>query len=206
MEPFTNPFTVCIDTAEGQPWKFTDLKCDANRKRRPLVVPWKYQSLGRYPDSYGDYSIEGFEGKVAIERKSPEDCWSTVLGWGKKEKCRTCRGSGKVKDKKGEQVTCEVCCGEGKRTATGRRDRFEKELKNLSDITAIVIVEAGFSRCLRTIPDTPKKSAASNRKTFNRSIIAFMQDYKVPWLFCESRRHAEIEAFRYLERFWRKNR
>ena len=184
MEPFTNPFTVCIDTAEGQPWKFTNLKCDASRDHRPIVVPWKYQSLGRHPNSYGDYSIEGFEEKVAIERKSPEDFGSTVLGWSKKEKCRTCKGSGEVKDMEGKQTACEVCCGKGARTATGRRDRFEKELENLANITAIIIVEADFSRCLRTIPDTPKTSAASNRKTFNRSIIAFMQDYKVPWLFC----------------------
>ena len=41
----------------------------------------RWQSLGRYPHSLGDYSIDGFEGRVHVERKSLQDVQATVLGW-----------------------------------------------------------------------------------------------------------------------------
>jgi hypothetical protein len=40
----------------------------------------------------------------------------------------------------------------------------------------------------------------------HRSLIAFQQDYRVPWIFSDSRRMAEIDAFRWLERWWKKQR
>lgn len=179
-EPYTVPFTILIDSAESQPFTFQCLHGDADQQNRPLIVPTKFVSLGRYPDSQGDYSLAGCTGRVAVERKSMEDAWSTVLGW---------------------ETDYQT-----ERELPGRRQRFEKELENLAKLeAAMIVVEATFDDCLRLIPQWGTKPAKVNAKIFLRSVLAYMQDYKVPWLFCDGRRLAEVTAYRYLERFWRKD-
>lgn len=179
-EPYTCPFTVLIDTAESQPFTFQGMRADADKQNRELVIPTKFTPLGRHPHSKGDYSIEGFEDRIGIERKGMEDAWGTVLGW---------------------ETEHQVAKG-----APGRRQRFEKELENLQKLEAsMVVVEATFDDCLRLIPQWGKKEAKVNAKIFLRSVLAYMQDYKVTWLFCDGRRLAEISTFRFLERFHRKD-
>ncbi len=77
-----NPFTVLIDSAEQQPFSFKGLETDADLGGRPLIVPIEWRCLGRHPDSLGDYSIEGFQGRIHVERKSLDDAHGTILGWG----------------------------------------------------------------------------------------------------------------------------
>lgn len=179
IEPFVVPFVILVDTAESQPFTFDGLRADANKDSRPLVVRTRWQLLGRYPHSLGDYSIDGLEGRVHVERKSLEDAQGTVLGWDSEY------------DRRNE--------------LPGRRERFEKELDNLSKVdAAMVVVEATLGDCLRYMPGWGKKSAALNAKIFMRSVLAYQQDYRVPWCFCDGRRLAEIATFRFLERFWRK--
>ncbi len=89
----------------------------------------------------------------------------------------------------------------------GRRERFERELQNLSEIECgVVVVECSFTDLLANAPEYGKRSKAGNAKALSRSVIAFMQDYRVPWMFCDGRRMAEIQAFRWLERWWKKQR
>lgn len=186
IEPYTNPFTVLIDTQEGQPFSFHGLQADADKEHRPLVVPVRWLCLGRHPHSKGDYSIEGLQERIGVERKSREDCWGTVLGW-------ETQTEKKLRDKNATE-------------ATPRRERFKRELENLAKLdAALVVVEASLEDCLTNVPEWGSKPAHENRKIFNRSILSMMQDFHVPWLFCDSRRLAEIETFRYLERFWRKD-
>lgn len=181
VEPFTCPFTVLVDSAESQPFTFDGLRCDADKEGRPLYVPTRRCCLGRHPDSKGDYSIEGYSDRIGVERKSKEDCWGTVLGW--------------ETDYQRE------------RNIPGRRDRFKKELENLSKLdAAMVVVEASFEELLADMPEWGTKPKKHNAKIFLRSIVAFQQDYKVPWLFAGSRRLAEVSAFRFLERWWMKER
>ena len=143
-------------------------------KRRPIIVPTESVCLGRYPDSLGDYSIDAARGRCHIERKSMADAHGTFLGW----------------QKKGEDV--------------GRRERFEKELANLSEIQAgLVVVECTFTDLIKFAPET-KNTAQRNAKTLMRSILAWQQDYAVQWSFCDGRRLAEVVTFRWLERFVRK--
>lgn len=163
------PFTILIDSAESQPFTFAGLLADSEHGGGPLLVGSRWACLGRHPDSTGDYSIDGYAGRVGIERKSMEDCQSTVLGWG------------------------------------GRRERFEQELSNLSRIeSALVVVEASLETCIKEMPSWGTKTVEQNRKSFIRSIIALQQDYRVPWMFCDGRRLAEVFAFRFLERWWKK--
>lgn len=167
------PFTVLIDSAEQTPFTFTGLKDDTSDGGRPLIVPTEWRCLGRHPDSQGDYSISGYVGRVAIERKSMADAQSTILGW------------------------------------SGGRERFESELGNLSRMNeaggaAVVIVESSFQALITNAPEHGKRSKAQNAKALHRSVIAYQQDYRVGWLFCDGRRLAETTAYQFLARFWRK--
>jgi DNA excision repair protein ERCC-4 len=64
-----NPFRIVVDTREQQPYTFKGLSTGG----KPIAVP-----LHRGVLHSGDYSIQGFEGRVAVERKSLSDLYSTL--------------------------------------------------------------------------------------------------------------------------------
>lgn len=68
------PFRVVIDTREQAPFTFQGLRTDAKDGRRQLVVETVPSMLAT-----GDYSIEGMEGLISIERKSVADFYGTIL-------------------------------------------------------------------------------------------------------------------------------
>jgi len=76
------PHTILVDSAEGWPYTFDRIRCDVPNQDRMWTVQTQYASLGRHPHGLGDYSVDGYKGLVAVERKSCEDCISTILGWG----------------------------------------------------------------------------------------------------------------------------
>lgn len=85
-----------------------------------------------------------------------------------------------------------------------RRARFERELETLSEYEfAAVIVEASLIDCLMTAPEWGKKTAADNAKILHRTVLSWQRRYPVHWIFCNSRREAEITAFRHLDGFWK---
>ena len=164
-----SPFTILVDTAETQPFTFQGIRADSSDESRPWIVKTELRSLGRHPDSLGDYSIDGYIGRCHVERKSLPDCQSTILGFG------------------------------------GRRERFEQELLNLSNIErAAVVVEASYLDVIQRAPETSHKSRDQNAKTLMRSILAYQSDYRVPWIFAGDRRMAELATFRFFERFWKR--
>lgn len=70
------PFTVVIDTREQLPWDFAGIKADAGQGGPTggnLVVPAVVSCLPA-----GDYSIHGYGGRVAVERKSKADLFGTI--------------------------------------------------------------------------------------------------------------------------------
>jgi hypothetical protein len=79
MRTVACPFVVLIDSAEQHPFEFSGFQSGAATNHRVIDVPTKVKSLG---PSHGDYSIEGFEGQIHIERKSMNDAHGTILGWG----------------------------------------------------------------------------------------------------------------------------
>lgn len=180
VEPYNCPFTILVDTAETQPFTFQGINADADKDFRPLAITTKWLSLGRHPNGLGDYSIAGYSDHVAVERKSVDDCWATVMGW--------------ETDHQKE------------RGGTGRRDRFKKELDNLSKLdAAIVVVEGSLASVIADVPEWGDKPAWVNRKIFARSVISMQADYRVPWVFCDSRRLAEVWTFRFFWDFYRKH-
>ena len=75
------PFTIVIDTAEQLPFAFTTMRTDSDHEYELWDVKIERACLGRHPNSLGDYSIVGGEGKVAVERKSVADLQNTILGF-----------------------------------------------------------------------------------------------------------------------------
>lgn len=85
-----------------------------------------------------------------------------------------------------------------------RRERFVAELENLAAMeSAAVVLETSVDELLATAPQHGKRTASENRKTLFRQILAWQQDYRVPWFFAGSRQLAEVATFRVLERYWR---
>jgi len=167
----TCPFTILVDSAEGQPYTFDGIHCDSPSNDKIWSVSTQYACLGRHPNGLGDYSIDGMVGRVHVERKSGEDAVSTILGF------------------------------------SGRRGRFAKELENLAKIEAgLVMIECDVGYLLEGGRRTDWGSSRSRQtiaKQIDGSLLAFMQDFHVPWFFAMSRRHAEIATFRFLRRFWK---
>lgn len=64
---------VVVDTREQKPFDFLDLQCDAADGGGPLTVDTVRGTLAS-----GDYSLAGFEQRVACERKSLEDAYGTI--------------------------------------------------------------------------------------------------------------------------------
>ncbi len=68
-------FTIVIDGREKAPWQFKSINANRGGRNHKVVVKTKYKHLVT-----GDYSIEGYEDKIAIERKSKEDAYGTFGG------------------------------------------------------------------------------------------------------------------------------
>jgi hypothetical protein len=164
-------FIIIVDTAEQHAFRFQGIKADADQKYAPVKAVTVSQCLGRHPDSLGDYSLAGGLGKCHIERKSMEDCQSTLLGF-----------------------------------TDGHRKRFEQELTNLAEIDSpLVLVECSLADLLLNAPSYGKKTAQQNAKILFRSVLAYQQDHRVPWVFCDGRGLAEQTAYWFLHRYWEKN-
>jgi len=68
----TAPFSIIVDTREQAPYGFRGLRVRSRKMELPLVVMCERRKL----DS-GDYSIDGMEKEISIERKSLDDALST---------------------------------------------------------------------------------------------------------------------------------
>lgn len=64
---------VVYDTREQLPFTFEGLRCDQTDGGGPLTVPTVRGTLAS-----GDYSLLGYETRVAVERKSLQDAYGTI--------------------------------------------------------------------------------------------------------------------------------
>ena len=72
--PLVVPFTVLADDREcAAGWRFVGLRADSRNSYRPLAISVRYTRL-----LTGDYTIEGLEHLVAIERKSLVDLFGSL--------------------------------------------------------------------------------------------------------------------------------
>lgn len=176
------PFLILIDKAEKAPWDFHGLRArsfiDKDMRQYAHRTERRFLGIG-----CGDYSLEGYERRIGIERKSMVDFQGTLLGWSHEMETG---GAG--------SWTVDV----------DRRARFKRELKTLSAMESkAVIVEASFGQCLEQAPEWGKRSAGENSKYLHATFIAWASEFPgVPWIFCDSRELAAITAFRMMEQFW----
>lgn len=178
------PFTILQDSQEKAPWSFTGLRARSfiDSEQREYVPNIIVRCLGI---GVGDYSLDGYEGRVAIERKSPADFAGTLLGWERKIDTPAARAEWDT------------------RNSIDRRKRFKRELAKLAAMeSAAVVVEASLGACLDSAPQWGKRTAAENAKYLLATALAWQQEFRVPWIFCDDRRLAEVAAFRLLEKFW----
>ena len=101
-----------------------------------------------------------------------------------------------------DRVTVERKRGEELYFTLGRgRDRFRWEMDRLAELdAAAIVVEATLGDVLKYPPRESRMSA----KAVFRTILAWQQKYRVPWLFCDDRRLAEITCYRILSAFYRR--
>lgn len=86
-----------------------------------------------------------------------------------------------------------------------RRDRFVNTLEFLASCkTSAVVVEGTFGAVIVATKETKNKTQAENRKILQRQVLAWQQDYQVPWIFCDTRRFAERSAFQVMRRHYQK--
>lgn len=67
------PWTLTVDRREQAPWLFEDLMIGTGDSKKKLILPKTFGTLKQ-----GDYSIQGYADKVAVERKSKTDLYSTL--------------------------------------------------------------------------------------------------------------------------------
>lgn len=67
-----SPVIVSVDSREQMPFSFLNIKADVSQGSAPLII----RTIGRTLRS-GDYSIDGHDDLVAVERKSLDDAYST---------------------------------------------------------------------------------------------------------------------------------
>lgn len=86
-----------------------------------------------------------------------------------------------------------------------RRDRFERTLDFLSQIECgAVVIECSFGVLCASVQSRGQKTKQENAKILHRQLLAWQQDFRVPFIPCDNRRFAEKTTFRIIERFWRK--
>jgi hypothetical protein len=182
------PFKVLIDTAEKAPWYFAGIPARSfvDKDLREYVVTTERRYLGI---GMGDYSIEGLQDQVGIERKSMEDFWGTLLGWP-------------------HDISDPDACRElDPRKGVHRRGRFKVELQKLQALPCkAVVVEAPLEQCLSGVPQWGVRTAAENSKYLYSTYLAWSQEFAVPWYFAWDRHGAALTALRLLEKFWDRHR
>lgn len=170
------PFVVLIDSREQKPWTFLDIKTTPSQEDSPT---WDVATERAYLARH----IDG-----------------TYLGL----------ADYSIKHLAGCVAVERKSMADAHSTLLGwrsKRAQFESELGNLAHFEhCAVIVECSLGTLLAEAPQWGVKTAAENRTSLRGTVLSWAMDYRVPWLFCDSPRMAEVMAFRLLERAWRKCR
>lgn len=68
-----SPLRILVDTREQTPWTFQSIRADKKDGGGTLYIPREIKTL-----ETGDYSIDGYQEEVTVERKSPTDLLGTL--------------------------------------------------------------------------------------------------------------------------------
>lgn len=85
-----------------------------------------------------------------------------------------------------------------------RRDRWERTLAFLAEIPcAAIVVESSFGSLISSIESRGKRSKSHLRRELHRQVLAWSEDLRIPFHFCDDRRLAEATTLAIIERRWR---
>jgi len=178
-----SPFLILVDQQEKAPFAFGGLRARSfidkeMREYCPVRTERRFLGVGM-----GDYSLDGYQGRVAIERKSMVDFQGTLLGW---------------------RHEVEAGGPGGWTHDVDRRARFKRELRNLAAMECkVVIVESTFWTCLDLAPTWGVRTASENAKYLHSTYLSWQIEFPgVPWIFCDDKQFAAVTCFRILEKFW----
>jgi DNA excision repair protein ERCC-4 len=73
VDAVPSPFTILVDDREGLPFAFANIKGDARDGHKAIAVRTEVRRL-----KTGDYTIDGYQDRIACERKSHGDLFSTL--------------------------------------------------------------------------------------------------------------------------------
>ena len=86
-----------------------------------------------------------------------------------------------------------------------RRDRWLETITTLSEMpTSAIVVECSLGKLIASIEPRGSRPREVLARTLHRQILAWSEDYRVPFHFCDDRRLAEITTFHVLRRAWEK--
>jgi len=164
------PFTIVVDSREQLPYAFTGME-SGERDGALLTVPTVVRGLAS-----GDYSIDGLEDRVAIERKSLDDLYGSVT-WG--------RG-------RFENEICRLnwAC--------------HKASMELLPAFACVVIEATWPEIVNPLEHRPGWENRTAPRSVEGTIVAWSIRFpRVHWWAAGDRRHGEALTFEILGRFWK---
>lgn len=178
------PFTVIVDSAEQAPFAFERIA--AHKRDWTADVKWRISQELLTPDKVVL--------SVPTQRKSLGESRGDYSLVGYEGRAHIERKS--VEDAQGTILGYAE-----------RHERFIRELEFLASIECkAVVIEGSLGQVLATVTARGKRSVDDNRRSLYGQVLAWQQDYAVPWIFCDSRRLAEVTTFRILERYWRHER
>jgi hypothetical protein len=86
-----------------------------------------------------------------------------------------------------------------------RRDRWERTLEFMAGIPcAAIVIECSLGTLLNTVEVRGGRNERTLRRTLHRQILAWEQDYRIPFVFCDNRGLAEATTLAILKRRWQK--
>lgn len=212
------PFTVAIDTREQAGFPFVGFKADSPNAHLPLTISTEVKTL-----KTGDYSAVGFEHRISIERKSPQDAYQTFSH----ERDRFERELERLAEMEFGAVViessminlvrrvCYQCGGRGftvdsseviPLTLTGAEFGIRGDVLATMIARKVRAMESVKKEVCRLCEGKgtihPMDHSKFSPKSFWRSIKAWQVRYGVHFECCETRGLAERATFQWLNRFW----
>lgn len=85
-----------------------------------------------------------------------------------------------------------------------RRDRWDATLAFLAEIPCgAVVIECTLGQLIQGVESRGSRNVATLAKTIHRQVIAWQEDWRIPFIFCDDRRLAEKTTFQILRRYHR---
>lgn len=187
------PAAIVIDTREQLPFSFAAIPADKEHGGGTWQVTTERRTLPS-----GDYSLAGFETRVAVERKSVSDLFGTIS----QGRDRFVRELERLAEYDYAAVVIE---GDWQAITAS----YPPAMLDLREHLAAAARSGDESQpwqewlqaLIETTPGPPARSQLPPRIVY-RSVLAWQQRYpRVHWWPCPDRDFAEVTTFRILERF-----